>query len=377
MNMASLLDLLSPYPVLEDLASFSGLGDLINLSRANSKYRAALHNFQLPSQKGKGNFCSVRPALLIGQHNTVFWKNLKAKSILCCSEPRHKAGSYKVSPCRICSMPVCEACIIKASFGKRNENTFHSRCRKLCADCWSSGTPHKKQLLNGTSNKEPPSYLESATLRGLCTCSAKDGHLCLECKTEQNAELTMESSRCFGYGCTSTEAEGTSWAGRVCLWCDLPLPRSRAESRREYDAQHLIARSHSSYERPFEEENLDLAEEQRMLELDALSRAKQDAAAAISAVKRPGHAFGDDPLDARRVQELDETLQRRHLAVAAAAEEQRWQRSESLRRHEWANGSSGPNHREDLLLNKGALLAHSCSSCTVPFCMYGSLHEAI
>jgi len=85
-----------------------------------------------------------------------------------------------------------------------------------------------------------------------------------------------------------------------------------------------------------------------MLELVAHSRAKQDAAAAISTVKRPGHAFGDDPLEAQRVQELDETLQRRHLAVAAAAEEQRWQRSESLRRREWANGSSGPNYREDL-----------------------------
>ena len=103
--MAMLLDLLSPYPVLEKLASLLTLGDLFNLSKVNSAYRSALHGFEKPNldedrPRGHGN---VRSALLIGAHRTRFWENLKARSQLQCSEPHHKRGSNPQG-CLICSM---------------------------------------------------------------------------------------------------------------------------------------------------------------------------------------------------------------------------------------------------------------------------------
>ena len=45
--MGSLLDILFSYPILESLVSVLPLGDLLNLSKASSKFRAALHGFQV------------------------------------------------------------------------------------------------------------------------------------------------------------------------------------------------------------------------------------------------------------------------------------------------------------------------------------------
>ena len=53
--MASLLDLLSPYPILETLVSVLPLGDLFNLSKTNSSFRAALHGFPVSFRP---NHCS-------------------------------------------------------------------------------------------------------------------------------------------------------------------------------------------------------------------------------------------------------------------------------------------------------------------------------
>ena len=47
--MAELLDLLSIYPVLSQLVPQISLGDLVNLSRVNSTFRAVLHGFPLPN----------------------------------------------------------------------------------------------------------------------------------------------------------------------------------------------------------------------------------------------------------------------------------------------------------------------------------------
>ena len=284
--MAVLLDLLSPYPVLERLASVLTLGDLLNLSKVNSAYRSALHGFEKPhadenEPRGNGN---VRSALLIGAHRTRFWENLKARSQAQCSEPHHKRGPNPQG-CLICSMPVCEACIIKDSFAKRNENTFQNRHRFLCPDCWYSGNKHRKhpvQILNDISTK---SYPDQATDGEFCVCTAKSGHLCLKCKTEQNNERISEVEKCYGQGCPNgySKSRATPLEGRVCMWCSRQLPgsRSRAESRRDYDARHILARSHSSYDRDIDneeeaEEDLDSFEGQRMLELDALSRRKEE-----------------------------------------------------------------------------------------------------
>lgn len=150
----------------------------------------------------------------------------------------------------MCSMPVCQACIIKASFGKRDKDTFPNRRRSLGVECFNSGNPHREISLNCEEGFIRTYYL----MRTECVCTAKDGHLCLRCKTKQNSKLYSGNKQCYGIGCSRLEQD--SFGGRVCLWCDLPLPRerSRAESRRNNDSRHLLARRHSSCDQSPEEE---------------------------------------------------------------------------------------------------------------------------
>ena len=278
--MAVLLDLLSPYPILENLISSLAIGDLFNLSKVNSAYRIALHGFE-PSCLDQESLIvnkSVRSTLQIGSHRTAFWENLKTRSQLRCSEPHHIRGSSPTG-CLICSAPVCEACIIKASFAKRNENTFQKRHRPLCSQCWYTGNHHKKHPIQlvGTKTRKP--YPAQAADGELCICTARNGHLCLDCKKKQNAEPTNGSETCYGEDCTygGSGGKGTSMEGRVCLWCSRQLPgsRSRAESRRSYDSRHLLARTISTYDRSPEDDDLGSFEAQRMLESDTLSRTSQ------------------------------------------------------------------------------------------------------
>ena len=238
--MPSLLELLRAYPILVNLVAVLPLGGLLNLSKTNSIIRAALHGFSDGFLEKPSLLTAVRPSLFIGRHNTSHWKSLKAKSPLCCSEPQHTRGD-KVNGCLVCSMPVCQACIIKASFGKSSQNTFPNRIRSLCVECFNSGNPHQETSLNGEEAIIQTSYFR----RTECICTAK-GHLCLRCKTKQNSKLDSRNSECYGTGCSRSEQDG--FGGRVCLWCNLPLPRerSRAGSSRDYDSRHLFAPTHSS-----------------------------------------------------------------------------------------------------------------------------------
>ena len=180
-------------------------------------------------------------------------------------------------------MPVCEACIIKESFGKRDEKTFQHRTRTLCPDCYDSDNPHIEQTLKPEMKGKNAMHGLSET-GSTCICTPKDGHLCLRCKIEQRSNLAVKLARCYGQGCTETQSGGFS--GRICLWCDLRLPgeRSRAEARRDYDARHLLARSHSSFEHreddeliyPKEQELIWRMEEERFRELRNLSARRQN-----------------------------------------------------------------------------------------------------
>ena len=306
--MASLLELLRAYPILETLVAVLPLGDLFSLSKTDSTIRAALHGFSDRLPKKPSLLRAVRPALSIGRHNTSHWKNLKAKSPLCCSEPHHTRGD-KVKGCLMCSMPVCEACVIKASFGKRDENTFPNRIRSLCVECFDSGNAHQRISLNGEENIIHSSY----HTRTECICTAKEGHLCLSCKSTQNPKLDSRKNQCYGIGCSKSELDG--FGGRVCLWCDKPLPRerSRAESRRDYDARHLIARRHSSYDLPPEEgaedDIIDPAEQEAVWASTTfipptLGRAPLPKKTKVGAYKR----FGD-----ARKRELERVSERRQL----------------------------------------------------------------
>ena len=288
--MASLLDLLSPYPVLERLVSHLPLGDLLSLSKVDSLFRAALHGFQRPVTAGCPSSgealktSSIRPALRIGAHDTSYWRNLKGRSPLLCSEAQHKRGE-KIRGCLMCSMPVCEACIIKASFGKQNEHTFQSRIRPLCGKCYDGGTPHKQELLLGNVGESSNTLLrESRRKEWTCLCTAKDSHLCLRCKTDQKH---FDIGRCHGEGCLKTNSDGLP--NRVCLWCDLRLPgeRSRAEARRDYDKRHLFARNHCSFDRPLGDDGFDGPDGQRAIWESSLPSANQGEEAGLTRMALP------------------------------------------------------------------------------------------
>lgn len=223
----------------------------------------------------------------------------------------------------MCSMPVCEACIIKAAFGKRDERTFSNRTRFFCRDCYNLGNTHRERLLNGTCIEGLDTYVRP---RGsACVCTGKDGHLCLRCKTKQKSDAQTHFSQCHGEGCSRTTVGG--FPARICLWCNLYLPdeRSRAESRRDYDSRHLLARTHSMYEHPSEEELIDPAEQEAVWA--SMSPAEGDSKA------RNHRALVLDPFEDSRQQELHEVSLRRSL-TAEAAEEARWRRSEAVRRAE-------------------------------------------
>ncbi len=217
-----------------------------------------------------------------------------------CSELNHTRGD-NIRGCLMCSMPVCEACIIKESFGKRDEKTFQHRTRTLCSDCYDCETPHVEQTLNPRMKGKDAIHSLSET-ESTCICTPRDGHLCLRCKIEQRSKLAVKLARCYGQGCTRTQPGG--FPGRICLWCDLRLPgeRSRAEARRDYDARHLLARSHSSFEHPVGEELVSSAQQKQIWLMEE-----------------------------ERFRELRNLAYQRQY-TAESAEDERWRRADALRR---------------------------------------------
>ena len=320
--MASLLELLCAYPILENLVAVLPLGDLFNLSKTNSTIRASLHGFSDLSLTKPSSLNTMRPALFIGRHNTSYWKNLKAKSPLCCSERQHTRGD-NVKGCLMCSMPVCEACIIKASFGKRDENTFPNRTRSLCIECLNSRNSRRESLLKGQERNTRTPYV----LCTECICTAKDGHLCLACKTKQNSDFRSSNNQC--YICTESKSDG--FGGRVCLWCNLPLPRerSRAESRRDYDARHLLACRFFSYDQP-REEGADGITDPAVQEVVWASYAFTPPALERTISSKNAKIITRDRFEDARKRELEVVSERRQ-STASTAEDERWRRSEAFR----------------------------------------------
>ena len=215
--MPALLDLLQIYPIVETLAAFLPFGSLLELSRTDSSYRATLHGF--PSSYGlvRTSDTNICNNLNIGHHETRLWRRLKSLTLKECSETGHTKG---MSPkgCLMCSLPVCQACIVKNSFGKK-EHTFPSRRRNLCQKCWDTGNIHAERLRCGPSCPKVVDYGEIE----LCRCTAKDGILCCDCKEQQRSDLQQKLSHCAGYGC-GTSVPHSDMSRRICLWCTLVLP---------------------------------------------------------------------------------------------------------------------------------------------------------
>ena len=269
-DRVSLLSILEPWPIAASFAAQSNAADLIHLSRVDSRIRAALHSFAPPADVSGQR---VRQSLNIGSHQTSYWQQLKLKAPFTCSSPTHTRGS-RPHPCRICSMPICEACVIRDSFARRSENTFKNRQRFLCKTCWTTGKPHRRhkfigqRKLEGQEQEErhsgcPPGQNE------FCSCTnQKDGWLCISCKDAQNSEVsTSKFTTCFGEDCEQLLHDARE-RRRICLWCDKPTSRSRAGlvSRLVFDQKGLEAQARGT-------NNLDL-DQSVHYKLQKLSRRK-------------------------------------------------------------------------------------------------------
>ncbi|KAL2362868.1 hypothetical protein RJZ56_004245 [Blastomyces dermatitidis] len=219
-----------------------GLGDVLNLSRVNSHYRAVLHGFALPISdpadliNPANSSRRIRPDIHIGDHQTLYWKNIKKSGQLICSEPTHTRG---LTPhlCKYCSLPVCEACIVKESF-RQSTSAYKSRTRPLCIDCWLSGQPH-----NGRRPSAPPYHNDASNpvASAYCICTAKDGWMCSKCREIQVRTGQEPIAKCSGEGCGGPPGKDNG-RRRICLWCHLPLVArpSMEQSREWYAERHAL-----------------------------------------------------------------------------------------------------------------------------------------
>ena len=261
----NLLDIITISSLLERLARFLSFGSLLSLSRTNSFYRAVLHGFSTLSSStlhssesedalsisddetlcfdDNRSLCptdsdtiysvndfaqdikngGVRPALSIGRHQTELWTNLKSISIIECSESFHKEGK-NFDTCRICSMPVCEFCIIKLSFSRMG-SAFTSRERHLCDGCVETGNPHGDKLRYGP-HSGPTDYKNLKR----CDCTAKHRFICGECRDLHIRRHHDRVWLCAGYTCQNIIEK--VWGVRVCSWCNGNIPGHR--NREDY-----------------------------------------------------------------------------------------------------------------------------------------------
>ena len=105
---------------------------------------------------------------------------MKADNALVCAEPRHTQGDH-IRGCRMCSMPVCEACIIRDSFSERDGGIFSNRTRSLCPECYNEGNIPVEGLgtFPGDTDRATMCPPIRESLRAVCVCTV--------CKASSNA----------------------------------------------------------------------------------------------------------------------------------------------------------------------------------------------
>ena len=223
-------DLISQFPIFSSLTKHLDLWDLIQLSRTSVAIRYLCHRFNNDELSGEVSHISgtnIRKALRIGQHRTTTWKLYKSLAQQRCRELDHTRGLTPLG-CKLCSKPVCFACIVKHSFDK-HESTFLLRGRALCKQCFNAGNPHSEHIGVRGSVPAKMSYAET----GLCVCTSHDGILCSDCKKKHNQDSLYVFRRiCAGTGC-GQPLDGDSTGARVCLWCDSILPT--ASQKQQYE----------------------------------------------------------------------------------------------------------------------------------------------
>ncbi|MCJ1358327.1 MAG: hypothetical protein MMC33_008326 [Icmadophila ericetorum] len=131
-------------------------------------------------------------------------------------------------------MPVCEACIVKKSFNKK-ENKFNSRRRYVCKDCWQVDRPQATQ----SQFQAYESALLDHDSNEICHCTPKNAVLCLSCKDGQNRDLHKQIDHCAGFGC-SIALTAENIGGSYCLWCNLMLTKASTsqQSRRLFNSRY-------------------------------------------------------------------------------------------------------------------------------------------
>jgi hypothetical protein len=278
----TLLSVLRQWPIASNVAEHLPAGSLIHLARSSISLRAILHGFDMtnalegPFTSGLGASARSEDAeqdiwprkmLHIGAHRTQYWEGLKRATPFICSSKTHTKGD-KTRSCLYCSMPICESCVVKHSFGK-NENTFKNRCRFMCQLCWDTGNIQREQRYSGRLGvAEDCSHKSASEAREFCTCTSKNGWVCNDCKETQNASAKVIGAKvCFGLNCNRILEEDKD-RRKFCLWCDKPVPRSRAsmESRIAFDQRMSDARARelNSQMADFEEYRSNRRREMRM-----------------------------------------------------------------------------------------------------------------
>ena len=252
------------WPVAEALSTCLPVGDLITLSRSSAALRAGLHGFPEPHEDvSTGTQDGPRISLNIGQHNTPSWKRLKELAPFECSSPKHAKRNLSPKPCRYCSRPICDACIVQSSFSRGRENTFQNRVRYLCKGCWDDGNHSKSRRFPLDPTKDISSrthwFDPGGSTRECCTCTLKvDGTICLECKDRQNwAAISSAETQCHGLDCAN-QLEEDKDRRRICLWCNKALPRQIGGTTRYHWNQKMIdarARNAASRQADLEEYN--------------------------------------------------------------------------------------------------------------------------
>ncbi|KIX04512.1 uncharacterized protein Z518_05382 [Rhinocladiella mackenziei CBS 650.93] len=308
----SLESILSLWPIASTLSQHLPVGDLISLARLSTTLRALLHGFdELEQTKVPLDLHLVRKELHIGNHGTPYWQRLKDLAPFECSSRTHTKGPDP-KPCRYCSRPICDACIVRSSFARGHENTFQNRTRYLCRNCWDNGNSSRSQRYPLTPSKDSHRkrkwYDPDGSTRDYCTCTLKDdGWLCLSCKDLQNREAISSSEMyCHGQDC-GAPLDADKDRRRICLWCNKALPRQVGGTTRYHWNQKMIearARNAASRQADLEEYN------RRRLKLMRMSRREM----------RGDEAVKDDP-DAdlpQFVRHLDTINYRRYMPDSAA-----------------------------------------------------------
>ena len=209
-SVPTLLDLILLYPVIETIVSFLPLKSIQSLAQTSSNYYEAMHG----SPVAETDYPKMAPSYIVC-FETDLWRRLKSLSTDTCSETGHTRGKNP-KPCRLCALLVCEACVVKHSFGKR-ENTFGNRRRNLCQECWL--TRHPRALQHDSTSAPMVNYHAIDT----CHCTAKQGILCRKCKEEQNSDVKRKLKQCDGCG---LEKDAREMSRQICLWCTRMLPES-------------------------------------------------------------------------------------------------------------------------------------------------------